>query len=293
MRRSIPVLVNLAAGLFVAAIAARAPLNAGPQCNPAADLVPLSDVPEASGLVASPQRSGTLWALNDSGRPELIALDTRGKITGRVRVDGAAVDDWEGIAVGPCGAHSCLYIGDIGDNAASRPRITVYRAPEPAIANGTVTVSDVFHATYPDGPHDAEALFLAGGRLYIVTKGETGPVALYRFPADLQTSTTMRLERVGGLTSKPDARSRITDAAVTPDGQWVALRSRSALVFYRTSDLVNGQWRAQSTIDLTPLKEPQGEGIAFDADGTVYLAGEGGGKGRAGTFARFPCPPPS
>jgi hypothetical protein len=151
----------------------------------------------------------------------------------------------------------------------------------------------VFHATYPDGAHDAEALLISGdGRLHIVTKGETGPIALYRFPSPLQSGATMRLERVGApAPTKSDRGSRITDGAVSPDGQWVALRTLSALSFYRASDVLTGQWRAANRVDLTPLREPQGEGVALGADNTVFLAGEGGGKGRAGSFARFSCVP--
>jgi hypothetical protein len=219
----------------------------------------------------------------------LFALDSRGAIQGQVRVSGAKVEDWEAVAVGPCGSASCLYLGDIGDNDGRRRRVTIYRVQEPQNASGTVTVTDVFHATYPDGAHDAETLLIADGRLYIVTKGESGPVALFRFPADLQAGATMKLERVGEVTGKPDAGARITDGSVSPDGQWVLLRSRSTLTFYRASDLLRGQFRSASTVDLRPLKEPQGEGVALDSENTVFLAGEGGGKSRPGTFARFAC----
>jgi hypothetical protein len=221
----------------------------------------------------------------------LVALDADGTVAGEVRVTGASVDDWEAVAIGPCADGPCVYIGDIGDNRASRRHITIYRVPEPKEPAGSVQVAEVFHATYPDGAHDAEALLLAGGRLYIVTKGETGPVALYRFPQQLQSGSTMPLERVGEIGPRTDARSRITDGAVSPDGDRAVLRSRSALTFYRTSDLVAGQWRVQSTADLTALKEPQGEGIALGNNGAVFVAGEGGGKGRPGTFARFSCAP--
>ena len=58
----------------------------------------------------------------------------------------------------------------------------MYRIAEPTDAAGSATVTDVFHATFPDGAHDAEALLLApDGRLHVVTKGDTGVVALYRF----------------------------------------------------------------------------------------------------------------
>ena len=222
----------------------------------------------------------------------MVALDARGSVTGRVRLTGAAVEDWEAIAVGPCGTGSCLHVGDIGDNDARRKRITIYRLPEPDGASGSASVADVFHATYPDGPHDAEALLIGGdGRIHIVTKGETGPVAIYRFPAQLKSGATVTLERVGSGGGKTDAESRITDGAVSPDGQWAVLRTKSALTFYRASDLLAGQWRAANRVDLTSLKEPQGEGVALGADNTVFLAGEGGGKGQPGSFARFSCAP--
>lgn len=261
----------------------------GGQCTPAGSLVPLPGVSEASGLAVSRRTPGRLWTINDSGQPILIALDSRGAVTGQVRVSGAKVEDWEAIAVGSCESGSCLYIGDIGDNDAKRRRITIYEVPEPADLSGTATVSRVFQATYPDGAHDAEALFMVGDRLYVGTKGETGPAAIYRFPDTLQTSSPMRLEHVARISPKADAQSRITDGAASADGSWVVLRTRSALMFYRAADLLGGQTRPAFTTALASLKEPQGEGVAFGADNTVFVAGEGGGKKQPGTFAHLTC----
>ncbi len=261
------------------------------ECRPAGPLVRVPGLMEASGLAASRRVPGRLWTHNDSGQPVVFALDAQGAVTGQVRVTGATVEDWEAIAVGPCGTGSCLYIGDIGDNDAERQRITVYRVPEPDATGGTAAVADVLHATYPDGPQNAEALLVAGdGRLYIVTLGETGPTALYRFPTPLVPGAAMTLEHVGS-SSKPDAASRITDGAISPDGQWAVLRTRSTLSFYRAANLLAGQWSAATTVDVTALGEPQGEGVALGADNTVFLAGEGGGMKRPGTFARFSCAP--
>ena len=276
--------------VWTAAVAAQP--RPAESCRPSGTAVTVPGVPEASGLAVSRRVPGRLWTLNDSGQPVLFALDTRGSVTGQIRLTGANLVDWEAVAVGPCGTASCVYVGDIGDNRAGRSHVTIYRLPEPEAASGTAAAADVFHATYPDGPQDAEALLVAGdGRLYIVTKGETGPIGVYRFPAELKSGATARLERMGDPSAKPDAASRITDAAVSPDGQWAALRTKSSLTFYRASDLFSGQWRAATRVDLTPLKEPQGEGVAIGGDNTVFLAGEGGGKGRAGTFAHFTCAP--
>lgn len=263
------------------------------QCTPAGSLVPLAGLAEASGLASSQRTPGRLWTHNDSGQPVVFALDSRGAVTGQVRVTGAKVEDWESIEVGPCASGSCLYIGDIGDNEAAREQITVYRVPEPERLGGTAAVEDALHATYPDGAHDAETLFFAGNRLYIVTKGDTGPVALYRFPAQLQRGATMRLERVGPPVAQPADHLRITDGSASPDGQWVVLRSRSALTFYRAPDVLAGLWRADATVSLGSLKEPQGEGVAFGPENTLFLAGEGGGKGQPGTFVQLSCSAPT
>ena len=270
------------------AVAAQQPQAA--QCRPAGPLVQVPGLGEASGIAASRRVAGRLWAHND-GEPVLFALDAHGAVTGRLQVTGAKIEDFEAIAVGPCGTASCLYLGDIGDNEGKRKRITVYRMPEPESASGSIAVAEAFHGTYPDGAHDAETLLMAGdGRLYVVTKGDTGPIAIYRFPAALRAGATVALERVGAPASRtPGAEFRVTDGAVSPDGQWAVLRTGSSLAFYRTADLLSGEWREANRIDLTPLKEPQGEGVALGADNTVFLVGEGGGKSKPGTFARFTC----
>ena len=262
-------------------------------CTAAGAAVQLPGLTEASGLAVSRRTPGRLWTHNDSGQPVLFALDSRGAVIGQVRVTGAKVDDWEAVGVGPCASGSCIYVADIGDNDAKRARITVYRVPEPEQASGTAAVSGVFHATYPDGAHNAETLLVARGRLYIVTKGDTGPAAIYRFPAELTDRAPMRLERVGEPMLKRDRLEWITDGAVSPDGEQVVLRSRSSLTFYRAADLLVGHWRGGSPADVRPLKEPQGEGVAFGADGAVLLAGEGGGKRRPGTFSRVACAAPA
>lgn len=206
-----------------------------------------------------------------------------------MRLAGATFKDWEAIAVGACPAGSCVYVADIGDNDAER-RITIHRAAEPSTEASVVVES--FHATYPDGAHNAETLLVApDGGLFIVTKGDTGAIGLYRFPRELRAGATHRLERVGeprgpGKVSETD---RITDGAVSPEGTWVLLRTKQRLAFHRAADLFAGNWLEAGSVDLKAIGEPQGEGVAVAADGTVYLTGEGGGKSRPGTFTRFSC----
>jgi hypothetical protein len=265
--------------------------SASAACRAGGPVARLAELPEASGLALSQRIPGHLWTHNDSDQPILFILDGRGSMTGRVRLAGATVVDWEAVAVGPCPTGSCIFVGDIGDNNARRERITVYRLTEPPGANTTVP-AEAFHATYPDGPHDAETLLVAPeGSIYIVTKGSTGPVALYRFPRG-PSGNVVRLERVG--TPRSPGRvaddQEITDGAVSPDGARIVLRTHQALFFYRTSELLAGNWREEKIADLTQVAEPQGEGVALGPDNSVYLSGEGGGGSRAGTFARVTCP---
>ena len=266
--------------------------QAAPDCRPAGELARMQGLSEASGVALSGRTPGRLWAHNDSGDPVIFALDTSGKVVGRVQVTGAKVEDWEAMAVGPCAGGSCVYIADIGDNDAKRRQVTIYRLAEPASATETAAVKDVFHMTYPDGAHDAEALLVApDGGLFIVTKGETGAVALYRVVGELRPGSAHRLERVGKprANGKAAEGERITDGTVSVGGRWVALRSKTKVWIYPASEFFAGSWKAAREIDVASFGEPQGEGIAMDAKGTIYLAGEGGSKSQPGTFARLSC----
>jgi hypothetical protein len=262
-----------------------------PVCKPVGAMMRLDGLPEASGLVASRASEGRLWAHNDSGKPEIFALDAKGKVAGRVALSGSALQDWEAMASAPCEGGSCLYVADIGDNDAKRAEILIYRLREPASATGSAAVDGVFRATYPDGAQNAEALLAApDGSLFIVTKGDTGPVALYRFPRDLRAGARARLERVGQLSAKQsEVDARITDGAMSHDGEWVVLRSRSALMFYPAPAFLKGDFREAHRMDLRSLGEPQGEGVAFGGASTVYVGGEGGGKSQPGTLAVLSC----
>ena len=163
---------------------------------------------------------------------------------------------------------------------------------EPSGSEESIAVKDIFHATYPDGAHDAETLLATpNGDLFIVTKGDTGPSDCTGFRESCAPGATHQLERVGSPTGagKPRESDRITDGAVSADGQWVVLRTGHSLAFHPTAELMAGNWQGARQVDLKSVGEAQGEGIAVGADNTVYFAGEGGGKSRPGTFARLKC----
>ena len=252
-----------------------------PLCTVTTGIVRLPGVEEASGVAFSRRNPGTIWSHNDSSGPELFAFDQSGHARGRVQVTGASVTDWEDLAAGPCREGSCLYIADIGDNHHVRPNIVVYRVPEPR-PDDTMTESvEPWVLAYPDGPRDAEALFVTStGRLFLVSKANADQTALYRLPVP-DSASSGRLEYVAQL-----PLDRVTGADASPDGRWVALRTHTELLFYHADDLLTGKTTQPRRFDLRPLNEHQGEGVAFGPDGLVYLVGEGG---RSGTLATVRC----
>ena len=283
--------------LFITACAPTGTAQAADECRVDGAPARLAALPEASGVAISRRVPGRFWTHNDSGQPVLFMLDARGHVSGRLQLSGAAVGDWEAVSAGPCPTGSCLYVGDIGDNNASRDHITVYRLTEPGDtpsgAAASTAAVEAFHARYPDGAHDAETLLVTpDGRLYIVTKGSTGPVAIYRFPRPLATNgAPVQLERVGQPRSDPKVSNdeQITDGAVSSDGTRIVLRTHDALFFFPTQQLLAGDWRGAEAVNLKHVGEPQGEGVALGSNDTVYLTSEGGGGSRAGTFARLTC----
>ena len=252
--------------------------------------MPLAGLSEASGLAVSRTTPGRLWSHNDSGKPAIVAIDSKGRVAGQVAITGAQVEDWEAMSSAPCASGACLFIADIGDNDAKRKEITIYRLPEPQGTSGSAKAEAIIRASYPDGAHDAEALLAApDGTLYLVTKGDTGHVALYRVPRGANDGTA-KLESIGVISkSSPGAAARITDGAISPDGEWVVLRSRTTLTFYRAADFLKGNFRETRRVDLRTLGEPQGEAVAFGPSNTLYVAGEGGGKSQPGTLAVVSC----
>ena len=278
--------------LFAVPTARAQQAAAPPVCKPAGPLIRVPGLAEGSGVAASRRVPGRLWTHNDSGDPTLVALDASGSVTGRLRLAGTKVEDWEAVAVGPCPAGSCIYVADIGDNDAERARVTIYRVPEPDAGTDSVQAADVFHVTYPDGPHDAETLLVTpAGDVLIVTKGDTGSVAVFRLPENAKPGAAVQLIPVvkPGGSGRPSKDARITDGAVSPDGAWGALRTTREVFFHRMDELLAGTWREAGRLSLGGLGEPQGEGIAFGDVNTLYLVGEGGGGKQPGTFARLTC----
>jgi hypothetical protein len=232
--------------------------------------VRIPGVSELSGLVASRRRAGIWWSHEDSGAgPVLWALHADGSLAGRWDVGGAAAVDWEDIAAGPGpDGRPVLYVADIGDNAAARASIDVYRLPEPGPGSGTTAPAARLSLRYPDGPHDAEALLVdpRRGTLVVVTKGLTGGRA-YTLPTPLPFG--------GRATLRPGPRIPLglaTAGDVSRDGSVVALRGYGQLAVWtrRGHEPLTTTLRRPPCTSPTTLADGQGESLALDRTGTSF-----------------------
>jgi len=249
----------------VAWLALRPDASAGP-CVVVNGPATIREVNEASGLAISRRNPAVIWTHNDSGNDAvLFAIDGNGTLHGRTRVP-IRTRDWEDVSFGPCPSGHCLYIADIGDNRNARQRVQIYRVPEPAVGDAETAAPEVFNATYADGPHNAEAMFVIGTALFIVTRDRTG--GLYRAVIPETDSHDLRFELLGQLGIVP-----VTDAETSTDGKSVVVRTSHEAVLYRTVDLSRGIIAPILRVPLDGLKEMQGEGVALDGN-MLYLASE-------------------
>ena len=236
---------------------------------------------ESSGLAVSRRQHGVLWSHNDSGNADILfAVDTSGRILGQVRVP-IRTRDWEDVSAAACPAGDCLYIADIGDNGQARRGIDIYRVPEPALTDAVTREPDVFHARYADGPHNAEAMFVVGATVFIVTRDRNG--GLYRALLPSTGPGEVVFQRIGEL-----GLAAVTDAEAFDDGRSVVVRTSHDAVVYRVEELIRGNITPNLRINLDGLREPQGEGVAVDGH-MLYLSSEGRRWNRGGWFMSLSC----
>jgi len=252
---------------------------------------PLAD---ASGVAISRSHPGILWMHNNTEpQGRIFAVDSTGSIRATLQVPGTRNIDWEDIALAPCTAGHCLYVADIGDNYHRRADIAFFRIPEPRPSDSLTAAPEWFPIRYPEGPQDAEALFvMPGEQVYIITKGRNRPVSLYRYPLPLQRDVRVEMELVqeltDGIVQLPDM---ITGADATLDGTTVAVRSYAFLWLYTLGERGLVPLLEPPRVDLRPLAEPQGEGVAIRDDGWIVLNGERGVNASPAPLAALTCPP--
>lgn len=213
---------------------------------------------ESSGLVVMPD--GLFVTVNDSGdegRLFAVAANDGGGDTVGVTSWGEATDV-ESLA--PWDRDEVL-VGDIGDNAGERDTVSVLRVP---VQRSDRSVEpETFELTYPGGPRDAETLLVhpVTKRVYVASKEIFGGT-LFAAPEQLSSDSVNRLEPVGPVLSIA------TDGAFFPDGRHLVLRDYGRAVVYAFPSL-------EPVAEIELPEQDQGEGLAVDRDGEVFISTEG------------------
>lgn len=235
-------------------------------------------LPELSGLAASARHSGIFWAHNDSGNAfEVFALEPSGNVRARLKLTGAKPTDIEDIAVAPCGAgdsRPCLWLGDIGDNFERRGQVQLYRLPEPEqLADATLPV-EVLPFTYPDGPHNAEALVVdRNGRPAVITKTYESLGQLFALDG-LRPGTVVKATLLGVLNAPQGLDHATTAADLHPSGDRLLLRTYTRAWEVRRPGAQRFEDFVKGSVARVPAaSQAQAEAIAYFPEGRGYLMG--------------------
>ncbi len=191
-------------------------------------------IDESSAIEKSRQYPDTYWTINDSGGgPRIFAINASGetikpeglKRYRGIQVKGATNIDWEALALDDRGN---LYIADFGNNSSLRRNLAIYLLSEPDPRLRTrVAVRRKIPFSYPEQRRfpepsrnfDAEALFWAGGHLYLLTKHWTdSQSALYRFDS-LLAGTDNKVSLLATL----NFGGMVTAADISDDGSLLAV----------------------------------------------------------------------
>jgi hypothetical protein len=257
-----------------------------PVVEPGVDLgrLDLPALTEASGLVA---RDGLLWVHNDSGTPQLFALDPLGALQATVSVQSPLALDWEDATW----REGRLWVGDVGDNLAARTTITLLElAVDAQTPDGAVVTPRALPLVWPGGPRDCEAMLgdPVTGDLLLVPKVLDGAVDIHRV-VDPDAATT-ELEPVASLQFGEGlltGNTLVTGGEVAPDGSAVVLRTYlDAFVWPRTPGEPWADTFGRDPCRVELETEPQGETVAW-ADDALYTVSEGDSP----TLWRYPVQP--
>ncbi|MFI5609878.1 hypothetical protein [Amycolatopsis sp. NPDC051903] len=232
---------------------------------------------ELSGLASD----GEHWyAINDGGtKVQVFVLNHSCAVQ---KVLSASTDPYDVEDVARA-ADGTLWLSDTGDNSHKRSTVALMELKP---SGGSVTLHRL---TYPDGPHDTEALLLdRSGTPYLVTKEVFGDSAVYRPTGPLATPGPTKLEKVGSLTIHDTGTPGgpvgafgsvlVTGGATSADGTVVALRTYTDAYLYPAPDGDVLAALKRNPVRVPLPNEKQGEALAFEPDGTLLSGSEGVGQ---------------
>ena len=234
---------------------------------------------EVSGIC---YQNNNIWAISDKPHPNFFRLDAKGNMLQEIKIKNATVTDVEAIT----SDGSYLFIGDVGDNNGSRLSRSIYKVAINKIDKEALSavIGEKISFTFSDegvvtgkkgNDFDCEAIVPFNDSLYLITKRRTDE------ESELYVISKTPGIHVARLISKLDTKGLITDAAINPQKNQLALagyekgHERPFVILikdFKGNDLFSG---TVERIELSENnKEWQMEGITFKSNDVLYLSCE-------------------
>lgn len=235
---------------------------------------------ECSGMTTLDGK--TLWVIEDGGNKDVLyGLDLKGKVQREFKVSNAKNKDWEALTKDSLGN---LYIGDFGNNGNRRKDLVIHKLPNPLLEKGDKIPARSIAFRYPDQKafpppfdnrrFDSEAFFHFGDRLFIITKNRSDPfdgtAHVYSIPDSIGTYTARKEFQF--KTCEKRSRCRVTDAALSPDGNRLAMLGYGTLWVFE--DFREKGFGKGPTLTIDLEARTQLEAICFIDNQRLYLADE-------------------
>lgn len=240
---------------------------------------------EISGLAASRQTPGYLWAHGDENvdsKRKIIAIQPDGTLamTVNLTTPNTDRDDWEDIATGIYNGKNYIFIGAIGDNdLAFNDQYYIYYFEEPAITSGTQSVTaNTICFGYPDNKaHNTETLMYDNvEKMFYIADKADGVCHLYKLPFSTTYGTgVQRLTEVCAL-GNGSKFVLANGGDITPDGHWMAIKNEEYILLWERQ----GAESLSTTAQRNPVqvmayqKEEQGESLAWKDASTFYTTSD-------------------
>jgi hypothetical protein len=237
------------------------------------------EITESSGIAPSWVTPDAYYTHNDSGDTARFFRFTQdGKVDGIFNLAGVGAVDWESMSTVKIGRSNFVYLCDVGDNARKREFVTIYRAREPIGESKAIEEFLTLTVTYPDAPHDCEAVFAEPGtaNIWLVTKAREGVTYVYRIN-DALASGEYEAEALGTLPVDTGGLGGklVTGGEASPDSSAVILRTYTGALEYAIEGDFE-EWTSAEPTAVTLAKEKQGEAICYSTDGGQVLTSSEG-----------------
>ena len=258
-------------------------------------------VAESSGLARRTADGRTVWTHNDGGgRPTLYGVDVAsGTLLDSLSFPSLRNVDWEDLAQADTAR---LFIADLGNNANTRQDLSLYEVVLHHRDTGRTEVADaktnlgapgisVVNIAYSDQTSfpprkrnfDCEAVFYRNDSLFLLSKNRSGhQVRLYGLPAPAKAPTKAPAKAGAGTHALVPLdsvfiKSMVTGAALSPDGQTLAVLTYGKILFFRLGGTPLGTLVTLSRpTGCLRLPRGQAEGIVFLNDTDLIISNERG-----------------